>query len=52
MGRMQHDRVRRIPVVDEAHRVIGVVAQADIARHLGPLEPKAVEQVLEAISQP
>ena len=52
MGRMQHDRVRRIPVVDEGHRVVGVIAQADIARQIGPREPKAVEQVLEAISQP
>jgi CBS domain-containing protein len=49
---MQHDRVRRIPVVDEGHRVVGVIAQADIARQIGPREPKAVEQVLEAISQP
>jgi hypothetical protein len=32
--------------------VLGVVAQADIARKLGPREPEAVEQLIEAISQP
>jgi CBS domain-containing protein len=52
MGRMRHEQVRRIPVVDEHHRVLGVIAQADIARWVGPEEPIAVERVLEAISQP
>jgi CBS domain-containing protein len=52
MGRMRRQQVRRIPVVDQHHRVVGVVAQADIARRVGPDEPIAVERVLEAISQP
>lgn len=52
MHRMENDQVRRIPVVDEGHRIIGVVAQADLARRIGPTEPNAVEHVLEAISQP
>jgi CBS domain-containing protein len=52
LGRMRHERVRRIPVVDKEHRVIGVVAQADIARKLGPREPNLVEKMLEDISQP
>ena len=52
MQRMERDQVRRIPVVDDHHRVIGVVAQADLARKVGPSEPAAVEHVLEAISRP
>jgi CBS domain-containing protein len=52
VGRMRHDRVRRIPVVDEQHRVVGVVSQADVARRLGETEPLAVERMLLDISQP
>ncbi|HUH11587.1 MAG TPA: CBS domain-containing protein [Longimicrobiales bacterium] len=52
MGRMGHDKLRRMPVVDRDHRLIGVISQADIARKVGPAEPARVERVLEAISQP
>jgi CBS domain-containing protein len=30
---MEQKRVRRVPVVDEAGRCVGIVSQADIARH-------------------
>jgi CBS domain-containing protein len=52
MGRMRHYRVRRLPVVDDEHRLVGVVSQADLALRVGRDEPRAFEQVLEAISAP
>ena len=48
---MKQDLVRRVLVVDEG-RLVGVIAQADVARVEGPLHPVAVEEVLERISQP
>jgi CBS domain-containing protein len=52
IGRMRHDQVRRVPVVDTQHRVVGVVSQADLALRLGPKEPLVVERMLEGISRP
>jgi CBS domain-containing protein len=49
---MEHDRVRRVPVVDEHNRVVGIVAQADLALRLGPREPRKIEMLLEHISEP
>jgi CBS domain-containing protein len=46
---MEESRVRRLPVVDERGRCIGVVAQADIARSAG--QGKTAEVVRE-ISRP
>jgi CBS domain-containing protein len=46
---MAQQQVRRIPVVDEG-RLVGVIAQADIARHLG--DPERTADVLRKISQP
>jgi len=46
---MEDNRVRRLPVVDERGRCIGVVAQADIALSAG--KGKTAE-VLKEISQP
>jgi CBS domain-containing protein len=46
---MEENRVRRLPVVDERGRCIGVVAQADIALSAG--KGKTAEVVRE-ISQP
>jgi CBS domain-containing protein len=45
---MAINQVRRLPVVDEDDRLIGVVAQADIAREA---KEKDVGQMLEGISQ-
>ncbi len=50
--KMETERVRRIPVVDERNRLQGIIAQADIARKVGPSDPGLVEQVLERISEP
>ena len=47
---MAHDQVRRIPVVAEDGRLIGVISQADLATKVGPDNPLDVERVLESVS--
>jgi CBS domain-containing protein len=47
---MSGQQVRRVPVVDGQDRVIGIVAQADLARELG--NSPEVGRVVEKISQP
>jgi CBS domain-containing protein len=49
---MSSQQVRRIPVVDEQSRVLGIVAQADLARELGAVGTKDFGRVLEKISEP
>lgn len=44
--------VRRVPVVDENGRVVGIVAQADIAREEGAASDQEVGRIVEAISEP
>jgi CBS domain-containing protein len=51
MARMKEGQVRRIPVV-ENDRVVGIVAQADLAVRLGGSNPEEVERTLERISEP
>ena len=50
--RMIRNQVRRITVVDARGTVLGVVAQADLATHVGPTDPEIVERVVEGISRP
>lgn len=50
--KMMRFKVRRLPVVDAADRVVGIVTQADLARRIGPDDPELVERVVEAISSP
>jgi CBS domain-containing protein len=50
--KMETDRVRRIPVVDDGSRIVGIIAQADLAVKIGPKDPTLVEEVLERISEP
>jgi CBS domain-containing protein len=52
VDRMERYQVRRLPVVDAAMRVVGVVTQADLARRVGPENPELVEEVVERISRP
>jgi len=47
---MAHDQVRRIPVVAEDNRLIGMISQADLATKVGPECPLDVERVLESVS--
>jgi CBS domain-containing protein len=50
MELMGREQVRRIPIVDERGSLVGVLAQADLARKSG--ESKKVEKTVERISQP
>ena len=49
MALMAKEQVRRIPVVDDAGMVIGIIAQADLVREADDKRP---EQTIEAISKP
>lgn len=44
--------VRRVPVVDEDGLLVGIVAQADIAREEGAATDREVGRIVEAISEP
>jgi CBS domain-containing protein len=44
--------VRRVPVVDENGALVGIVAQADIAREEGAASDQEVGRIVEAISEP
>jgi CBS domain-containing protein len=46
---MQKNRIRRVPVVDEEGRCVGIIAQADLARWARAAE---VAKTLAVISQP
>jgi CBS domain-containing protein len=50
MERMKDRQVRRVPVVDEQNRLVGIIAQADVATH-GRDNQKTGEMVRE-ISEP
>ncbi|MHB1073391.1 MAG: CBS domain-containing protein [Gemmatimonadaceae bacterium] len=52
VARMERAQVRRVPVLRPDGRLLGIVAQADIATRLGPESPAAVEELLERISVP
>jgi len=47
---MSQHQIRRIPVVDGKGRVVGIIAQADIANRMDI--PEKFEKVVEDISQP
>ncbi len=49
--RMETAQIRRIPVVSDGYQLLGIIAQADLATKLGPMQPLAVEEVLERISR-
>lgn len=49
---MKRDQVRRVPVVEDGQRLVGIIAQADVAVKEGPEEPEDVEETLEKISEP
>lgn len=46
---MERHKVRRVLVVDEDQRVIGMVTQAQVVRHA---KPEEIAEVLGAISEP
>ena len=49
---MVEQLVRRVPVVDENGALVGIVAQADIAREEGAASDREVGRIVEAISEP
>jgi CBS domain-containing protein len=51
MELMERDQLRRI-LVTEGDRLVGIIAQADLALKEGPEQPLMVEEVLERVSAP
>lgn len=49
---MIEQQVRRVPVVDIDGMLVGIVAQADIAREDGAASDREVGRIVEAISEP
>jgi len=49
---MEHDQVRRLPVVEDGDRLVGIIALADVATHLGRTRPVDVEVLLKRLSAP
>ena len=49
---MIEQQVRRVPVVDTDGVLVGIVAQADIAREDGAASDREVGRIVEAISEP
>jgi CBS-domain-containing membrane protein len=49
---MAEHQVRRLPVVDSQGRVIGIVAQADLALHRKEVGEADFSKVVESISEP
>lgn len=47
LGKMREHDVRRLPVIDENRRLIGIIAQADVAQ---AVSEKRTGEVVEAIS--
>lgn len=47
---MERAQIRRIPVVSEGGKLLGIIAQADVATKLGPAMPKRVEEMLQGVS--
>ena len=49
MNAMAQYQLRRIPVVDSADRLVGIISQADVATRVG--EPERTAEVVREISQ-
>jgi CBS domain-containing protein len=56
MRQMSRHQIRRLPIVDDRQRVIGIVSQGDLARHSGSHpgwgERRAFADTMCAVSQP
>lgn len=50
MSAMKNEQVRRIPIVDERGSLVGIVAQADVARKAR--DESQVSETVESISRP
>lgn len=49
---MSERQVRRVPVIDDGGSCVGMVAQADLARHEQEADDHAVRRTVERISEP
>jgi CBS domain-containing protein len=47
---MADNQLRRIPVVDDDHMIVGIIAQADVATRVD--EPQETAKMVKEISQP
>lgn len=52
IGRMERYQIRRIPVINDAGSVVGIIAQADIARHLAHHDANRLTELVAGISTP
>lgn len=52
LSAMETAQVRRLPVIDSAGKLVGIIAQADVARKLGTASPRTVDEMLEIVSAP
>lgn len=48
---MERDQIRRVPVLDDDYRLLGIISQADIATR-GDVSEKHVGELVEKISEP
>ncbi|MEJ2504111.1 MAG: CBS domain-containing protein [Gemmatimonadota bacterium] len=51
MARMREGQVRRVPVLEDG-RLVGIIAQADLAVETSPAEAEEVAATVERISEP
>ena len=49
LGAMAENQLRRIPVVDNDHKIVGIIAQADVATRVD--EPETTGEIVKEISQ-
>jgi CBS domain-containing protein len=52
LEQMKRDQFRRIPVADREGRLLGIIAQADVALETGRDRPETVAEVVRKISEP
>lgn len=53
MSLMEREQVRRVPITDREGRLVGIVAQADVATDLdSPASQRRIADTLESISEP
>lgn len=48
---MERDQIRRVPVLDDDYRLLGIISQADIATR-GGIKDEEVRELVERISEP
>jgi CBS domain-containing protein len=46
---MEKHQIRRMPIVDDEHNIVGIIAQADVATRGG--EPEKTAELVEEISE-